>query len=100
MTPISLSSTSPVSRLESTRRSIEPAIDRPEPTGPGRDTDSVSLSEAARRPVAQGTPISGDPARTERVQQIKAQIAAGTYENPEKYLTALARALADAQRNG
>jgi len=65
------------------------------PTGPDRSSpirDELDISEAARAAEAQQT---GDtaPIRQDRVDAIRAQIASGTYETPEKLDAALERLL-------
>lgn len=53
-----------------------------------RETDTVEFSPQART-------ISGSdaPIRQDLVQRVRSEISAGTYDTPDKYLTALSRAL-------
>lgn len=68
------------------------------PGANARERDRVELSAQARLGTTQVTQesstIDASPIRTELVGSIKAQIVAGTYDTPEKYLSALSKAVA------
>lgn len=59
-----------------------------ERTGATQITDEVDISPAARQAEASQPP---GEVRQDRVQSIRAQIAQGTYETPEKLEAAVAR---------
>jgi len=61
-----------------------------ERTGATQITDEVEISPAARQ--AEASQSAGE-VRQDRVQSIRAQIAEGTYETPEKLEIAVARLL-------
>jgi negative regulator of flagellin synthesis FlgM len=61
-----------------------------QPTSTGRVVDWLDISAAAE---AAAQVVEGDEIRQDLVNQIRAQIAAGTYETPEKLDAALERML-------
>ena len=71
----------------SSRLSKPAAAERSEPI-----RDELEISEAARAAEARQTGESA-PIRQERVNAIRAEIAAGTYETPEKLDAAVERLL-------
>ena len=60
-----------------------------------REPDSVDISQQARNISSSEAPI-----RQDLVQQVRAQISAGTYDTPEKYLTALSKAVGQINTTG
>ena len=66
---------------------------RPSGTQPISTDDKVEISAAARLLDTAGR---SSEIRTDRLNQIKAEIAAGTYETPEKLEAALLRLFAEA----
>ena len=59
-----------------------------------REPDTVDFSPQARNISSSDAPI-----RQDLVQRVRDQIAAGTYETPTKYLTALSKAIGQIDPN-
>ncbi len=62
---------------------------------PARGTDTVELSSKAQASQFMETLKAGGDVRTEKVAQIKAQLAAGTYDEDKKFDAAADRMVAD-----
>jgi flagellar biosynthesis anti-sigma factor FlgM len=62
---------------------------------PARGTDTVELSSKAQASQFMETLQAGGDVRTEKVAQIKAQLAAGTYDIDKNFDVASDRLLAD-----
>ena len=87
----SLGSVSGAVPVRPTAPAAEPA--RASGTQPISTEDKVEISSAAR---LLDTASRSSEIRAERLDQIKAEIEAGTYETPEKLEAALVRLLAEA----
>ncbi|QOV87465.1 flagellar biosynthesis anti-sigma factor FlgM [Humisphaera borealis] len=67
----------------------------PATTSPARGTDTVELSSGAQVGGFMEILKAGGDVRTDKVAQIKAQIAAGTYDDDKKFDLATDRMLED-----
>ena len=97
MDPIALVPTSSTLRLDPAPfRPGEDARVNPESDSPpARGGDTVEFSPLARSAAQNGVGI-----RQDLVARVRAEIQAGTYDTPEKYLVALSKALGQVDSQG